>query len=545
MKKYFKITALLVIGLMGMATTIGNQPNDKYFEMIKNIEIFTNLYKEINTYYVDEVDPGKLMRTGLDAMMESLDPYTNYISESDIEGYRFLTDGKYNGIGARSKTMGDYVTITELYKDQPADRAGLKPGDKIVAIDGNDTKGKSGDAINALLRGFPNTTVQITVQRPGTKELINLTLTRGEVQVPNVPYSGMVSNDIGYVSLTTFTRNAGMNVKNAIQKLKKENPGMKGVIFDLRDNGGGLLNEAVNISNIFIPKGELVVKTKGKVKDWDMSFRTTTTPLDTEIPLVILINGRSASASEIVSGVIQDYDRGVLLGQRSYGKGLVQNTKDIGYNAKLKLTTAKYYIPSERCIQSVEYKDGEPVDIPDEKRTPFKTRNGRTVLDGGGVKPDVFVKKVTDAGVIKSLVDQNLIFDYVTDYCLKRDSIKNIEAFRFTEINEFLSFLESKNFQYQTESEKLISQLEKMTDEEGYDLDNSLTTLSQKVKAAKKDEILRYKDEITKLIEKEIASRYFYQKGKIKMGLRNDKEIEEAVKVINDPSRYSQLLGNG
>ena len=513
MKKYFKITALLVIGFMGMATTIGNQPNDKYFEMIKNIEIFTNLYKEINTYYVDEVDPGKLMRTGLDAMMESLDPYTNYISESDIEGYRFLTDGKYNGIGARSKKMGDYVTITELYKDQPADRAGLRPGDQIVAIDGNDTKGKSGDAINALLRGFPNTTVQIAVRRPGTKELINLTLTRGEVQVPNVPYSGMVRDDIGYVSLTTFTRNAGMNVKNAIQKLKKENPSIKGIIIDLRDNGGGLLIEAVNISN-------------------------------TELPLDILINGRSASASEIVSGVIQDYDRGVLLGQRSYGKGLVQNTKDIGYNAKLKLTTAKYYIPSERCIQSVEYKDGEPVDIADEKRTPFKTRNGRTVLDGGGVKPDIFVNKVTDVGVIKSLVDQNLIFDYVTDYCLKRDSIKNIEAFRFTEINEFLSFLESKNFQYQTESEKLISQLEKMTSKEGYDLDTSLKSLSQKVKAAKKDEILRYKEEITKLIEKEIASRYFYQKGKIKMGLRNDIEIEEAVKVINDSSRYNQLLGN-
>lgn len=545
MKKYFKITALLVIGFMGMATTIGNQPNDKYFEMIKNIEIFTNLYKEINTYYVDEVDPGKLMRTGLDAMMESLDPYTNYISESDIEGYRFLTDGKYNGIGARSKKMGDYVTITELYKDQPADRAGLRPGDQIVAIDGNDTKGKSGDAINALLRGFPNTTVQIAVQRPGTKKPIHLVLTRGEVQVPNVPYSGMVRDDIGYVSLTTFTRQAGINVKNAIQKLKKENPSIKGVIFDLRDNGGGLLNEAVNISNIFIPKGELVVKTKGKVKDWDMSFRTRSAPLDTEIPLVILINGRSASASEIVSGVIQDYDRGVLLGQRSYGKGLVQNTKDIGYNSKLKLTTAKYYIPSERCIQSVEYKNGEPVDIADEKRTPFKTRNGRIVLDGGGVKPDVFVKKVTDVGVIKNLVDQNLIFDYVTDYCLKRDSVKNIEAFQFTEMDEFLSFLESKNFQYQTESEKLIGQLEKMTDKEGYDLDSSLNMLSQKVKVAKKDEILRYKEEITKLIEKEIASRYFYQKGKIKMGLRNDIEIEEAVKVINDPSRYSQLLGNG
>ncbi|MCI5083427.1 MAG: S41 family peptidase, partial [Saprospiraceae bacterium] len=414
MHKYLKITALVVITVLGMSTTMGGPKSDKYFEMIKNIEIFTNLYKEINTYYVDEVDPGKLMRIGLDAMMESLDPYTNYISESDIEGYRYLTEGKYNGIGARSKKMGDYITITELYKDQPADKAGLRPGDQIMEIDGNDTKGKTGDAINALLRGFPGTTVNLKVRRPGVEAPIQLTLTRGEVEVPNVPYYGMVSNDIGYISLTTFTRNAGRNVADALKALKKDNPALKGVIFDLRDNGGGLLNEAVNISNIFIPKGQVVVKTKGKVKDWDMSFRTTSTPVDTEIPLVVLINNRSASASEIVSGVMQDYDRGVLLGQRSYGKGLVQNTKDIGYNAKLKLTTAKYYIPSERCIQSVEYEDGEPVDIPDERRSKFKTQNGRTVLDGGGVKPDVTVKKPSDAGVIKSLIDQNLIFDFVT-----------------------------------------------------------------------------------------------------------------------------------
>lgn len=544
MHKYLKITALVVITVLGMSTTMGGPKSDKYFEMIKNIEIFTNLYKEINTYYVDEVDPGKLMRIGLDAMMESLDPYTNYISESDIEGYRYLTEGKYNGIGARSKKMGDYITITELYKDQPADKAGLRPGDQIMEIDGNDTKGKTGDAINALLRGFPGTTVNLKVRRPGVEAPIQLTLTRGEVEVPNVPYYGMVSNDIGYISLTTFTRNAGRNVADALKALKKDNPALKGVIFDLRDNGGGLLNEAVNISNIFIPKGQVVVKTKGKVKDWDMSFRTTSTPVDTEIPLVVLINNRSASASEIVSGVMQDYDRGVLLGQRSYGKGLVQNTKDIGYNAKLKLTTAKYYIPSERCIQSVEYEDGEPVDIPDERRSKFKTQNGRTVLDGGGVKPDVTVKKPSDAGVIKSLIDQNLIFDFVTNFCLQNDSIPGVDDFQFTDVDAFLGFLEQRNFQYKTQSEVLIDKLENVSSDEGYEIEQALKDLEGKVKAAKKNEILRYKDEITNLIEKEIASRYYYQRGKIQMGLRNDQEIDEAIKVINDTKRYNQLLGN-
>ncbi|MCB0640654.1 MAG: PDZ domain-containing protein, partial [Phaeodactylibacter sp.] len=361
-----------------------------------NIEIFTNLYKEINTYYVDDLDPSKLMRTGVDAMLESLDPYTNYISESEIEGYRYISEGRYNGIGAQMDFIRDFATVTETYQDAHADKAGLKPGNQIVAVAGKSAEGKTPEELNEILKGSPGTEIELTVRRPGTDKELTILLQRDEVRVPNVPYHGMVNEDIGYISLTVFTREAGMNVANALRELKQENPQLKGVIFDLRGNGGGLLLEAVNISNSFVPKGELVVTTKGKVQDWDRSFLTQNSPVDQEIPLVVLINNRSASASEIVSGVIQDLDRGVLMGQRSYGKGLVQNTRDIGYNSKVKLTTAKYYIPSGRCIQSVEYQDGEPVHIADDKRAKFRTRNGRVVLDGGGVKPDVIVPAPED-----------------------------------------------------------------------------------------------------------------------------------------------------
>ena len=455
MKRSLKIVGLLSILLVGLATTFTSD-NDKYFEIVKNIEIFTNLYKEINTYYVDDIDPGQLMRTGIDAMMGSLDPFTNYISESDIEGYRFMTEGKYNGIGALSKKMGDFVTITELYKDQPADKAGLKVGDQLIAVDNNDAVNKTPDQINDILRGFPGTEVELTIRRPGQKDDFKVKLTRDEVKVPNVPFYGMVSDDVGYVVLTTFTREAGRNVANAVKEMKTNNPEMKGVVFDLRGNGGGLLAEAVNVCNVFIPKGELVATTKGKVKDWDRSFKTMNAPIDENMPLTILINKNSASASEIVSGVIQDYDRGVLVGQRSYGKGLVQNTRDIGYNAKVKMTTAKYYIPSQRCIQSVEYENGEPVNIPDDKRAKFKTRNGRTVLDGGGVKPDVHIEHHTDVPVVKSLLDQNLIFDFATQYCLQKETIEEVKDFHFTQFDEFLKFLEERDFRYNTKSEKLL-----------------------------------------------------------------------------------------
>ena len=540
MKRILKITAILGIVAIGMSATMS--PRNKYFEILKNLEIFTNLYKEINTYYVDDVDPGQLMRTGIDAMVESLDPFTNYISESEIEGYRFMTEGKYNGIGAISQKIDSFVTIVELYEGQAAAEAGLKTGDRIIAVDGKDAVGKSPEEVNNILRGFPGTEVRLTIRRPGLTEDIDISLERSEVEVDNVPYYGMLNDEIGYIALTTFTREAGKNVAKALISLEEEHEGLKGIVFDLRGNGGGLLTEAVNVSNVFIPRGETVVTTKGKVKEWDRSFNTMGNATDEEVPLVVLINDRSASASEIVSGVMQDYDRGVLMGQRSYGKGLVQNTRDIGYNSKLKLTTAKYYIPSGRCIQSVEYEDGEPVDIPDGQRTPFKTRNGRTVLDGGGVKPDIVVDKFTDAAIVKSLIDQHLIFEFVTEHFIGVDSIGAVEDYRFEDFDAFVAYLDDRAFQYDTESEKLLKKLVEASEEDGYDLKDEIASLQQDIKASKKDALQKNQEIIVDLVEKEVASRYYYQRGKIKMGLRNDKEIEEAIALLGDTARYNTVL---
>jgi len=543
MQRSLKFSVLAVVLMLGIATTF-KADHGKYFEISKNIEIFTNLYKEVNTYYVDDIDPAHLMRIGVDAMLESLDPYTNYISESEIEGYRYMTEGRYNGIGAQSKKIGDYITITDLYADQPADKAGLKVGDKIIAVDGKDAVGKTSEDVNNILRGFPGTEVELTIERPGDKSKFNVTLVRDEVEVPNVPYSGMVSEDVGYIALTTFTRNAGRNVADALRKLKEENPSLSGVVFDLRGNGGGLLTEAVNVCNVFIPKNEVVVTTKGKVKDWDRSFKTLNGPVDLDVPLVVLIDKGSASASEIVSGVIQDYDRGVLMGQQSYGKGLVQNTRDVGYNSRVKMTTAKYYIPSGRCIQAVEYEDGEPVDIPDSERTPFKTRNGRKVLDGGGVKPDLAVNEDGNSNILRTLENENLIFDYVTLYCQDKEEVAAIDDFRFTEFDDFVAFLEERNFDYDTDTEKLLNRLRDRANEDGYVMDQDIETLERKIIEAKRNDLQKHEEAIVDMIEKEIASRYYYQIGKIKIGLRNDKEIQDAVSLLHDGKEYNKILGN-
>ena len=546
MKNFTKISLVFLIAFLGMSTTVDNNDNGKYFEISKNIEIFTNLYKEINTYYVDELDPAKLMRTGVDAMLESLDPYTNYISESEIEGFRYITEGKYNGIGAMIRKIGDYVTITEPYEDCPAHKAGLKAGDVIKAIDGKSAKGKDSDDIMSFLKGFPGTEVELTIQRPGEAKDLKINMTRDEVRVPNVPYYSMVTDEVGYVSLTTFTRDAGKNVGNAIKELKEKNPSMKGLIFDLRGNGGGLLTEAVNVSNVFIPKGEVVVTTKGKVEDWDRSFKTLNKPVDEEIPLVILIDKGTASASEIVSGVIQDLDRGILLGQRSYGKGLVQATRDVGYNSKVKMTTSKYYIPSGRCIQGVSYKDGEPMDIPDELRGKFTTRNGRTVLDGGGVKPDVALDKSSDANIIRSLYSEHMIFNYVTDYVLKNKDMGSIESFNFNKFDDFTAYLTKNEFDYKTKSEKTLDELKDIAKEEKFltSIDTEIKALQTKIDAEKKGDLVTYKEAIINEIEKEIASRQYFQKGKVQIGLKNDKEIKEAVSILKDKNKYSQLLKN-
>lgn len=539
-----RIFILLAIAMLAVGTAFTVSPErDKYFEIVKNIEIFTNLYKEVNTNYVDEIDPGQLMRTGLDAMVGSLDPFTNYISESDIEGYRFQQEGRYHGIGTRNEQIGDYITITELFKDQPADKAGLKPGDQIISVDGQSAVGRTLEQMEGIMRGFPGTTMNLVIRRPGVKEDMKITLTRGDVEVPNVPYYSMLANGVAYINLSVFTRDAGKNIIDAFTTLKKDNPDMKGLVLDLRGNGGGLLNEAINICNIFIPRDELVVTTRGKVKEWDRAFKTMNQPIDLDIPLAILVNDRSASASEIVSGVMQDYDRGVVIGQRTYGKGLVQNTMDIGYNAKVKVTTSKYYIPSDRCIQSVAYENGEPVAIPDERRAQFKTRNGRTVLDGGGVKPDILLEPAMKDGIVKAIVDKNLIFHYVTQWSLKHPKIDSTDTFQFTDFADFEAYLKAQKFEYVSESEKQLKVLLEKAEAEKLNISAEAKALQAKIDAAQANELATYKPVLIRLIEQDIAGRYYYQLGKVQIGLRNDPEVNEAIRILNDDKAYKAVLG--
>lgn len=534
---------LLSLILLGTTAFIRSDA-DKYFEIIKNLEIFTNLYKELNAGYVDELDPARTMRTGIDAMLNALDPYTNYISESDIEGYRTLTEGKYNGIGAQVRKIRDLVTVTQVYENSPALKAGLKAGDQILEVDGQDAHNRSTEDLNNIMQGFPGTQVRLKVSRPGTVKPFDLALTREEVDLPNVPWSGMVGDHVGYIALTTFTQQAANNIAKAFRDLKARDPQLRGLILDLRDNGGGLLNEAVNICNIFIDKGELVVSTKGKVPEWDRSYKTMQSPLDKDLPLIILVNRRSASASEIVSGTIQDLDRGIIMGQLTYGKGLVQNTKEIGYNARLKLTTAKYYIPSGRCIQAVRYKDGEPVHIPDEERARFRTRNGRTVLDGGGVKPDVELTRPKDPALIRALNDQDMIFDYVTGYSLAHDSIAGPTDFKFTDWTGFLAFLKERSFTWQSDTGKMLADLKAKAREEGLQdaVDPSIQNLETSLADRREQSLSESRTTIEDLIEQEIIGRYYFNSGRKQLSLRNDPEVEEAMKLLADPERYRQIL---
>ncbi len=534
------IRSLLTFSLLTLSLLVKGQ--GKYFDISKNLEIFANAYRELNHSYVDELDPNKVMRAGLDAMLADLDPYTNYISETDIEGYRIQTDGAYNGLGAEGKQIGDYVTITEIYEKSPAHKAGLKVGDAILAVEGQSAKGRTASQMLEFLRGFPGTKTELLVRRPGESKDLKITLERDEVDIPNVPHFGLVAENVGYVNLTTYTQEAARNVAKALEDLKKKNPDLKGLILDLRGNGGGLLNEAVSLVNVFVPRGEFVVSTKGKVPEWDNSFRTFNNPVDENIPLVVLLDKWSASASEVTSGALQDLDRAVIMGQRSYGKGLVQNMKDIGYNAKVKLTTAKYYIPSGRCIQAVRYKNGEPVDIPESERAQFKTRNGRIVHDGGGIKPDVVLPHDTATGVVKALLDQNLIFDYVTQYALKHKSIDSVEVFAFSDWDDFSKFVQSKNFDWETATEKKINELKTLAASENLPLSADIQALENKIKAEKKGELAKNKARILHEIEQEIVGRYYFQRGKVRKSLKNDPEVDEAVKLLNDPSRYQSIL---
>ena len=539
--KIYKIVFLFLIMIAGFAFL---DSGTKQFEISKNLEIFTNLYKELNTHYVDDLDPSRLMRTGIESILETLDPYTNYISESDIESYRYMTEGKFDGIGARVRKMGEFVTIVEPYENGPAINAGLRAGDMIIEVNGKSAKGKQTDEVNDILRGFPGTEVTLTIRRPGEGEDRSVNVKRDEVTVKNVPYYGMLNQDIGYLVLTTFTANAGKNVTSAIRALKAENPNMKGLVFDLRNNGGGYLREAVTISNLFVPKDEIVVTTRGKVKDRDRSFKTNGPALVPDLPLVILMNKWTASASEIVSGVVQDLDRGILIGTRSYGKGLVQNTVDLDFNAKLKLTTSKYYIPSGRCIQSVRYKDGEPVDVPDKDRATFTTRGGRPVLDGGGITPDIKIDAVSDSPISKFLLENNLIFHYATQYHQTHSDIGEPANYEFTEFDDFIQFVGDQPFEFKTDTEKKLEELGTAAENENLSsiVKNYLGQMQEEIEKEKADDLIQNKESITVLLEKEIVSRYHYQTGKIKKSLRNDKVIQKAIEVLEDPALYKSFL---
>ena len=538
-KKYSLV--VLAGGLLTLAFT--PLPTNREFEISKNLEIFANLFRELNNAYVDELDPGSLMGKGLEAMVSSLDPFTNYFAASDIERYRILQEGNASGAGLSFRMIEDRIIVSDVFQDMAADKAGVKIGDQIMAIDGRSIQGRSSEDVDFLLRGAAGSAVELTLKQVGKTGEAIVKLTRDEREAPNVPHSDLLDGDIAYVSLTTFTQNAGRNVSNALRDLRVKNPNLKGIILDLRGNGGGLLSEAVNVCNVFIPQNQLIVTTRGKIREQDRSYKTMGEPFDIELPLAVIIDKNSASASEIVSGVIQDYDRGVLIGQRSYGKGLVQNTVDIGYNARLKLTISKYYIPSGRCIQSVEYENGEPVDIPDARRGAFKTRNGRRVLDGGGVSPDIAVVQAENLPVVRALVNQGVILDFVTAYCRDKPTMPSAGEIRFTEFDQFIGYLNDRKVTLRTETEKLLEQMRQSAEKEEYGLKSALDELEKNLSESQLALIRQNKDLITLLIEKEISGRYYYQSGRVRTGLARDREITEALKVLKTPVLYNEILG--
>jgi carboxyl-terminal processing protease len=521
---------------------------DNDFEIAKNLDIFATLYKELNTNYVDELKPGELMKTAIDAMLESLDPYTTYISESDLEDYKLMTTGQYGGIGALIHKNGDYVVISDPYEGFPAQKSGLMAGDIILEVNDKSAKGKSTTDVTNILRGQPGTTIKLLIKREGVEKSIEKTIEREEIKISNILYYGMVSNTTGYVKLDNFYEDAGKEVKNAFLSLKAE--GMKSFVLDLRGNGGGLLNEAVNIVNIFVGKGTTVVKTKGKLKDKNNSHSTLNPVADETIPLIILVDRGSASASEIVTGAIQDLDRGVIIGERTYGKGLVQNVITLSYNTKLKVTVAKYYIPSGRCIQAIDYSlknaDGSVFKVPDSLKVAFKTKKGRVVYDGGGIEPDVKMEPFKYSNLSLSLEAKLLIFDYATKYRSLHTTIDSLKDFEITDeiYNDFLTYIVDKDYDYTTKSEQSLIDLKKNAEDEKYydAIKTDYDDLKAKMIHDKKADLVKFKDEIKDLLKAEIASRYYYQKGRALAALSDDPVLKKAFTMFADSTTYKGLL---
>lgn len=528
------------------------KPVDSYFEISKNLEIFANIFKELNSYYVDTIEPGKLVKTGIDAMLEELDPYTNYITESDIEEYEFQTTGKYGGIGATMRKKGEDIFIGDVYENSPSQKAGLHPGDQVISIDNQNVTGKTIEDISLLLKGAPGTQLNMKVKDAYTGEESNKMLARGEIEISSVPYAALLGNnkDIAYIKLLQFTPGCSRLVRTNLDSLKGVNTNLKGVVLDLRNNPGGLLDEAVSICNLFIDKGQLVVSTKGKMKEFDKEYRTMGASWDTKIPVTVLINGSSASASEIVAGTMQDLDRGVIIGSQSYGKGLVQVTKELGYNAKLKLTISKYYTPSGRCIQAIDYSnrnlDGSVGKVPDSLKKAYVTKGGRKVLSGGGIEPDVALEDDKISKLAVMLYSKNYFFDYATQYAKQHNTIAPASNFSLSEsdFTSFTQYLQNKDYTYKTETEIALDSLKNIAAREKYfsAIQSEYTALQSKLAHDKQKDLLKNKTEIKQILESEIVSRYYYLRGRIAHGLQYDKDFEKASSLLQQPTQYSALL---
>lgn len=547
MKTKIRIFSAAILGSV-LLYSFTSTTDDRYFEIVKNLDIFATLYKEVNAYYVDEVNPSQLMRTGINAMLNSLDPYTDYIPEDDIEDYRTLTTGEYGGIGAIVIKKKGVSTVVLPYEGYPAHDAGLRAGDQIIKINGIDLDEMSSDEISHLLKGQSKSTIELTIKRFGEKELLEVSLNRERITISNVPYYGMVTKDIGYIKLTDFTTEAGSEVRTAVNELKEDGAGK--IILDLRGNPGGLLGEAVNVSNVFVDKGKEVVTTRGKLKNWTKTYNTLNESADSKIPLVVLVDNNSASAAEIVAGVVQDYDRGVLVGQRTFGKGLVQQTRPLAYNSQLKVTTGKYYIPSGRCIQAIDYSlrnaDGSVGKIPDSLKNEFKTASGRLVYDGGGVNVDVEVAPFEYAPITYSLLTNDLIFDYATEFYYSHDSISEAKKFTLTdeEYDAFRNWLSNKNYDYTTQVELDIETLTASAKEEKYypEIAEQILDLKKETLHNKHKDLQNFKAEIKRVLEQEIVGRYYFQSGMIESTFNDDQDILTAIEVLNDSARYTNIL---
>lgn len=540
---------LLTVALLSLSFRGGNNE----FEINKNLDIFANIFRELNAYYVDDLKTDKLVRSGIDAMLNSLDPYTSYIDEEEMDSYRMLTTGKYGGIGALIRTNGDkdnrYVIIAEPYEGSPAQRNGIMAGDKIVEIDGKPMKGKNTDDVSKMLKGTPGTDVRVLIERAGESKPLEKVIKREEIKLKSVPYYGMLPDGkTGYIRFTSFTEGCSDAVESAIIDLRDQQKA-KSIVLDLRDNPGGLLNEAVSVANIFINKGQEVVSTRGRTADAETkSYKANDATTDSNIPLAVLIDNGSASAAEIVSGTIQDLDRGIVIGERSYGKGLVQTTKNIGFNAKLKITTAKYYLPSGRCIQAIDYADkkNDHKKQPDSLHTAYKTKGGRTVYDTGGIKPDFEVEKPYLGNITIALATKNLLFDYATQYRVKHPTIATPDKFELNDADyaDFVQFLSDKKYDYTTESEALLKQLKENAEKEQYAeaLKVEIADMEAKMKSDKSNDLTKFKAEIKNMLEIEIVSRYFWQRGQIQESLEDDPDLKKAVETLNNPTAYQQML---